>query len=300
MITLSESMGASASDCSQERTGSEKHENAPANCQPWEPGRDLERPGWLKRLMSIIKFALRSHFFQIAIVAVSIAILIVLVLKWDVLRPPIHFPESIKIAKEMIRGAIDVLLSPVDLQSAAPRPPNSSTNLVDWWIKVQSLLGLGTLLVAVFLWYGEVHEDWINTMPKRMSVFFMHDGWPVIVCRYIWLAGEGDLRAWGQQVAAQAVCERFLNFYPNVKAENPGLAVWTDGRICRHYEVCFELTDQNSFLERYQGMCSYQNMAAGSNEVTSVSLTDLRRSIPASVFPFDWPKEPAEQTETVP
>ncbi|MBN1236751.1 MAG: hypothetical protein JW999_12010, partial [Methanotrichaceae archaeon] len=75
-------------------------------------------------------------------------------------------------------------------------------------------------------------------------------------------------------------------------------ARWIDGKICRHYVVCFELTDENPFLARYLGMCRYQNMATGSNIVSSVPLADLQRRFSASFFPFDWPEKPIIQTQT--
>jgi hypothetical protein len=164
---------------------------------------------------------------------------------------------------------------------------------------VQSLLGGGTLLVALFVWYGEISEKWENSLPKRMSVFFLSQSLPVIVCRYVWLADEGDLRAWGQQVAAQAAQVPYLRFYPNIKAEAPSRAVWIDKKICRHYVVCFELTDKNPDLGKYRGKCHYQNMATGKNEVFSVPLAQLQRDVPASVCPFKWPDGPIKvQSQT--
>jgi hypothetical protein len=273
-------MGASASNSSQETTNSKEFGNAPGIGLKWEPGPDLKQPGRLKRRFSILHYALQSRLIQIAVMVIALVLLIDLVLKWDVLRPPIH--------QDIFR----ILFSQIISQNAATLPTESPSNWVDWWIRVQSILGFGTLLVATFVWHGEICEDWENALPKRMSVFFLHEGRPVIISRYIWLADEGDLRAWGQQVAAQAACERFLNFYPNVKAQNPGLAIWIDGNICRHYAVCFELTDENPFLARYSGMCRYQNMATGSNTVSSVPLADLQKRVSASVFPFDWPEKP--------
>lgn len=263
----------------------------------WGPGRDLDPPGWLRCRYSILRHALQYHRIQIAIMVLALVLLIELVLKWDVLRLPMNFQNSTSLVIEVLRDIIGVLSSPIQYQNATTLSSASPSNLADWWIRVQSLLGIGTLLVAIFVWYGEIREDWEKRLPKRMSVFFLHKGWPVIVCRYIWLAGEGDLRAWGQQVAAQAACERYLNFYPNLKAQDPRLAVWIDGMICRHYVLCFELTDENPFLAKYLGMVRYQNIATDSNIVFTVPLADLKKKVPASVFPFDWPDE-AFNTQT--
>lgn len=266
---------------------SEIARDEPTADHEWEPGPDLKRPGWLKCRFSILRYALKFHRTQIVIMFCALALLVVLVLKWNVLRPPMQSQGLIQMAAEIVQGITSVLYSPMFFQNAIAISAVSPSNWVDWWIRVQSSLGIGTLLVALFVWYGEIREDWENSLPKRMSVFFLHKGLPAIVCRYIWLAGESDLRAWGQQVAAQAARERFLNFYPNVKALAPDLAVGVDGAICRHYTVCFELMDDNPFLKTNQGRCFYQNMATGSCGVSSVSLEALKKGVSASVFPFN-------------
>lgn len=270
----------------------------------WEPGPDLERPSRWKCAVSILKYILRFNFIRILIMLSSLVVLIFLVLTWDELRPPVHsqglapiFQEVVQDVKSILHSVKSILNSSLFFLNGDAASTTSPSTWVGWLINIQALLGAGTLLVALFVWYGEIHEDWENALPKRMSVFFLHNGLPVIVCRYVWLAGEGDLRAWGQQVAAQAVDERFLSFYPNVRREAPRKALWIDGKICRHYEVCFELMDmdkknnQNLFLAKYAGKCRYQNMATGSNVVRSVPIADLKNRIKAEVFPFNWPEK---------
>ena len=266
----------------------------------WEPGPNLKSPGWMRCKLSILGYALKHHRIQIFIMALALGLIIDLVLRWDELRPPMQIQISMPMASGIIDDILYVLRdSPMFFQDGTIASPKSPSTWVDWWVYVQSLLGGGTLLVALFVWYGEIREDWENALPKRMSVFFLHQGLPVIICRYIWLAGEGDLRAWGQQVAAQAAGEHILIFYPNVRAEAPKLITWTNGNICRHYEICFELRDmdivkkQNLFLEDLQSKntCRYQNMASGSNTAAPVKLADLRQKAPASAFPFQLKME---------
>jgi hypothetical protein len=264
----------------------------------WAPGPTLGRPSWWRRKSSICGYALRRHFIQISTMVIVLLLIIDLVLRWDELRPPLQIQISMEMIEEIIRDALHVLVySTTFFQNVTVPSSVSPIKWVDWWVYVQSLLGIGTLLVALFFWYGEIKEDWENSLPKRMSVFFIHKGRPVIVCRYIWLAGDDDLRAWGQQVAAQAVGERFLSFYPNVEAQIPSLAIWIDGKICRHSVACFELMEmnkemsQNLFLAKYPDMCRYQNIAAGTCIVSSVPLRILKEKVSASVFPFKWAEE---------
>jgi hypothetical protein len=163
------------------------------------------------------------------------------VLAWDVLRPPIPYPSP------------GVAVAP--------------TNWADWVSRLQSLLGVGTLLVALFVWYGEIRDDWENDLPRRMSVFFFHAERPVIVCRHVWLAGADDLRAWGQQVAAQAAGERFLDFSPEIEARGPELRTTPGGTVCRHYAVCFRLTRLSPALSSHPLICRYQNLVAADTAV---------------------------------
>ncbi len=259
-------MGASGQASSPDLTNVEKAVGPESTDPQWDPGPDLDPLSSTQRRKLIRDYVLQHHRNQIVVMILAILLLGIGACVWDELHPPI-FNNSTAV------------------------PSTSPSNWADWVIRIQAFFGLTTLLVALFVWIGEIREDWENRLPKRMSVFFLHKGWPVIVCRYIWLAGQDDLRAWGQQVAAQAAEQRFLNFYPNVTAQHPELAIWIDGMICKHYVVCFELTDQNPFLTRYSGMCRYQNVATGSNIVFSVPLTDLQSGVSASVFPFQWPEK---------
>jgi hypothetical protein len=273
----------------------ETNKDETRNEEKWETGPNLKPPGWLRCKISILGYALRHHFIQIAIMSLALVLIVDLVLRWDELRPPMHIQISMQIITGIIQDVFRVLVySPMFFQNGTIASLESPSTWVDWWVYVQSLLGGGTLLVAIFVWYGEIREDWENALPKRMSVFFLREGRPVIICRYVWLAGEGDLRAWGQQVASQAAKVAYLRFYPNIKAEVPSFAVWIDKKICRHYVVCFELTEDNPDLKKFRGMCRYQNMATGKNDVRSVSLPDLQKEVLASVFPFKWPENPIE------
>ncbi|MCZ7636228.1 MAG: hypothetical protein M5U12_09455 [Verrucomicrobia bacterium] len=144
-----------------------------------------------------------------------------------------------------------------------------------WLNNLQAVLGASTLLVAAFVWFGELREDWETSLPCRMSVYFFHDGRPVIVCRHVWLAGASDLRAWGQQVGAQAVGERFLDFTPDIVARPPELSLLPDGTACRHYAVRFLLTRQPERLAAEPARARYQNMIAAQTAVRTEAVESV-------------------------
>jgi hypothetical protein len=131
--------------------------NARVGEEHWNFLPDLNPPGLPKRAKSIISYALKHHLIQILIMISALVLLVIGVLKCDVLFLPISYRKATTV------------------------PSMSATNWADWWIRVQSLLGIGTLFVAIFVWYGEIREDWENDLPKRMSVFFFYGEDPVIV-----------------------------------------------------------------------------------------------------------------------
>ena len=175
-------------------------------------------------------------------------------------------------------GLVLLLVGATFLKSLQPpllnREPTSAIgsvpeDLIRWLENLQIFVGFFTLLVATFVWYGELREDWEEELPCLMSAYFFYNRRPVIVCRHIWLAGPSDLRAWAQQVGAQAARVRFLEFTPDVKARHPEIVRLPDGSICRHYAVRFHLTnwppagsEKTSAAEENSDACVYQNLLA--------------------------------------
>ena len=214
----------------------------------WDLGPDLKSPPLLKRGKSIFIYAYKNNSTQIIIMTTALLLLVIGIFRWDVLSPPINFQNT------------TIVLS------ASP------SNWADWWMRIQSFLGVGTLFVALFVWYSGIREDWDDHLFKRMSVFFFHLGRPVIICRYVWLEGADDLRAWGQQVAAQAAYnERFLEFSPEIRTKDPTQIVeMKDDMICKHHTICFQLKNLPSSLNNDSDMCRYQNFAAKDNSVHSI------------------------------
>lgn len=212
-------------------------------------GPDLKRPRFLQYIKSFLCYALPRHRIEIVITIFAVIGVGYLVRTWDVLSLPTN-PNT-------------TILS------------GSASNLGDWLIRLQAVFGIPTLVVALFVWLGEIREDWENNLPKRLSVFFFYTGKPVVVCRYAWLAGPDELRTWGQQVAKQAAGNEYLDFSPDVEAQKPTKVVEPNGAICTHYAVCFKLTGLNPFLKRNPGKCYYQNCVAGDTKVEPFPVEEI-------------------------
>jgi hypothetical protein len=242
---MNSAMEALMDDSSTKQTDNQDASQAQQNRLHRDLGPNLKTPSRRKRVKSIISFALKNYLTQIIVMTSALLLLGFGILKWDVLLLPIYFQNT------------------TTMSSATP------SNWADWWMRVQSFLGMGTLIVALFVWYSRIRDDWENHLPKRMSVFFFHIGKPVIICRYVWLSSADDLRAWGQQVATQAAYnDRNLEFSPEIKTGDPSLIVMTkDYTICKHYTICFQLKKIPSSLTKESGMCRYQNFASEDNRV---------------------------------
>jgi hypothetical protein len=106
-----------------------------------------------------------------------------------------------------------------------------------------STVGFGTFLVAIAIWFGELNQGWENSLPKRLTVEFLYKGQRLMLCEEAYLAGESDIRAWGQQIGAQMSRVRNLKFLPFIKQEPGRIKETRDGQAYKLYEVKFTLTE---------------------------------------------------------
>ena len=125
------------------------------------------------------------------------------------------------------------------------RPPSEAvaapSDWLDWYEKTQTLLGLATLLVAGFVWFGELREDWTEQLPRLLTFAYFHDNLPAIVCWHAYLPGESDIRALSQQLGGRQMAREEIQMRPVVEALPTELL--TDGRrVYLHHRVRLELT----------------------------------------------------------
>jgi hypothetical protein len=137
---------------------------------------------------------------------------------------------------------------------------------IDFWLWMEPLTGLTTLAVAGLVWFGELKQDWYNSLPKRLTVQFVYkfsDGYRMVLqCTEAYLTGEDDIRAWGQQVGQQMADRELLMFQPYIyeaeeplrdnirlytvtfvldklpEKHGPGKALLSDGSLCDLNENC--------------------------------------------------------------
>jgi len=96
-------------------------------------------------------------------------------------------------------------------------------DLGGWWGAVQNIGTCLTLVVAFLVWVGELHQEWIEGHPKRLTVRFRYKDRVVMACEGAYLAGASDIRAWAQQLGGQMSDDYNLKLFPNLEQRQPEL-----------------------------------------------------------------------------
>lgn len=109
-----------------------------------------------------------------------------------------------------------------------------------WNSWLEAYISLATLLIAVLIWYNEKRQDCIISMPKRLTVHFLYQKKYIMTCHEAYLASEGDIRAWGQQIGGQMAEHNYLSFYPYITQKKP---ILSDDKTYMMYEVFFYLKE---------------------------------------------------------
>lgn len=123
---------------------------------------------------------------------------------------------------------------------------SGSLDKANLWSVIERVLSLVTLAVAVVIWWGEQQEAWERSLPKRLTVSFVFNesgrSIEVMRCEKAYLAGEADIRAWGQQLGSQMALDH-LQFFPNYQQESLPPKRDEDGRFYKDYRLTIQLRE---------------------------------------------------------
>lgn len=137
----------------------------------------------------------------------------------------------------IIMGLIFRYIGNSQLPTNSPKPEG-----LDWWTKcLDPLIGLGTFLIALAVWFLEVNRERKNDMPNKLTVFFKYGTRTAMTCEKAYLASEGDIRAWGQQIGKQMAENIFLDFLPYIEQPPAETEFDESGKPFLHYQVTFFL-----------------------------------------------------------
>ncbi len=121
-----------------------------------------------------------------------------------------------------------------------------------WNTDIDQVVSFATLMVALLVWYGEIVENWKQTLPKRLTVKFNSEsGQLLLLCEKAVLSHEADIRNLGQQIGSQ-MCEndRKLEFCaPAIEPTSEGICYDKAIGCYLHYSVCFTFTELPNALK---------------------------------------------------
>ena len=154
-------------------------------------------------------------------------------------------PPSVPgLSQSVGQGMVPAGTNGIPATAPAPASGTSVNPMADFWNDwLQPIIGLFTLLVAIFVWSSELREEWEDNLPKLLSVYFFYQDSPVLVCRYAYLSAEGDIRPMAQQVGLQMTSVKPLKFVPFIEQKPPDLMQDIHRKAYKHYRVRFNLTE---------------------------------------------------------
>lgn len=105
-----------------------------------------------------------------------------------------------------------------------------------------------TFATASFLGLRGFLQDWEKSLPKKLTVSFIYRGQEVMRCDNAYLAHEGDIRNWGQQIGGQMAAATLgkrvvLNFNPDIEHTQGRVRKDEHGAYFVHYSAKFYLID---------------------------------------------------------
>lgn len=162
----------------------------------------------------------------------------------------------------------------------------------DAWEMFETMLKIGALPFALYVWFNESQRKWEDGLPKRLYVVFYLKGQPVLRCDNAPLLGEGDLRAFAQQIGGQMIGQ--LNFSLNILLHKPEIERSETPGAFKRYVACFRL-DENAPVKDLKASKELLGFCSGEKKQFRYWPTAQRPSGTAGDlknYPTDWKKLP--------
>jgi hypothetical protein len=104
-----------------------------------------------------------------------------------------------------------------------------------WQSWMEPFLAFSTITIAIFIWYNEKKQDWESALPKKLDVYFQHQDKVIYQVRNAPLAGDDDIRQWGQQIGRQMNKGDLL--FNGFKVEGPNRETYKAGKDVMRYTL---------------------------------------------------------------
>ncbi|AVP98219.1 hypothetical protein C7S18_13910 [Ahniella affigens] len=171
---------------------------------------------------------------------------------------------------------------------SSPHLAQLSKTWNDAWSPV---IGVATLIVAIFVWISELKEDWRESLPWKLSVRFVHafplpieldpeqkekpEKRDILVCRYASLSSLEDARNLAQQIGQQMGGMKHLSFNAAaIISDIKEIEQDANGAYFRH--VCLEFT-----LHKIPDICIYSEQIESMIHADNSSEVQLAPTQPA-------------------
>jgi hypothetical protein len=117
-------------------------------------------------------------------------------------------------------------------------------NFGDWTVAI------ATLFTAIAVWWSELADDWLESLPKKLTVVFEHNGAEIMRCNGAVLTSEADMRQLSQQIGRQMAGNQTLELKPML--DNWSKTLSKDKREVR-YTVTIMLRNLTADLLQVRG-----------------------------------------------
>lgn len=107
---------------------------------------------------------------------------------------------------------------------------------------IDPIISITTALIAIFIYYKQLFDDWVKSLPLKLTVHFVKDSKYVMTCHKALLVSESDIRNWTQQIGMQMNNGEHLHFKPFFNFIKRGEIEMDQKGSYRHYEVIYYLS----------------------------------------------------------
>jgi hypothetical protein len=116
---------------------------------------------------------------------------------------------------------------------------------------IGSVLESIAVLATLFIASSVLREERLKNLDKKLTVIFEYKKKRVMVCEKAYLAGESDIRQWGQSIGQLMNHGARLHFEPFIQETDTVME--ENGKQYKHYTALFTLEDlPEAFVAHYQ------------------------------------------------
>lgn len=154
-------------------------------------------------------------------------------------------PEVVRFASRTRKGQLIIaalLLAIFVIAQCGGMPSFHQLFTKRWNESFNAYAGISTLVVAIFVWLGELQQDWRASLPNKLTVSFKYEGRLEMICHRADLANVSDARALALQIGQQMASNQQLKFNAaKIRQTGGDVEKGETGQFQRHYFLEIDL-----------------------------------------------------------